>query len=145
MSVLELPAVNASLNTLTTLLLLAGWGAIRRDRKFAHILCMSGALVSSSAFLTCYLIYHFHVGSVRFTADGWIRPVYFALLLTHTLLAVVLLPMVFATVIPALRARFDRHRRIARWTLPVWLYVSVTGVLVYFMLYHWWPSAEMPR
>ena len=144
MTLRDLPTLNAGLNTLTTLLLLAGWWFIRQDRKPQHIASMALALVTSTTFLASYLYYHAHAGSIRFTATGWIRPVYFAVLISHTLLAMAVVPMVIATVVPALRARFDRHRRMARWTLPIWLYVSVTGVLVYLMLYVWWPSAEIP-
>lgn len=139
MSLSDFPALNASLNALTTALLLLGYAFIRTERKRAHILCMSAALLTSTAFLACYLYYHFHAGSVRFTAQGTVRTVYFSILLSHTILAMVVVPMVFMTVIPALRARWDKHRRIARWTLPVWLYVSFTGVIIYFMLYQWYP------
>ncbi len=144
MTVADLPAVNAGLNSLCTLMLVAGWGFIRTERKRAHIICMVSALVTSALFLTSYLIYHFNVGSVRFTAEGWPRVIYFPILISHIILAVAVVPMVIATVIPAVRARYDRHKFFARWTLPVWLYVSVTGVLVYLMLYVWFPSTERP-
>ena len=98
---------------------------------------MITALISSSAFLVSYLIYHAHAGSVRFTAAGLVRPIYFTILLTHVLLAFTILPLVIITVVPALRRRWDKHRRMGRWTMPIWLYVSVTGVIVYFMLYQW--------
>lgn len=137
------PEVNAGLNLLTTSLLVAGWLFIRRERKRAHIICMASALVTSTAFLASYITYHSLVGSVKFTAEGPVRVVYFTILLTHTVLAVVVVPMVIATVVPALRRRWDRHRRLARWTLPVWLYVSITGVLVYLMLYRWFPSDHL--
>ncbi len=143
MTVYDLPPVNATINAITTVLLVTGWLFIRAERKRAHIICMVSALVTSAAFLACYLTYHAYAGSIKFTAQGWVRPVYFTILLTHTVLAMVVLPLVIATVIPAIRARWDRHRAVARWTLPVWLYVSVTGVLVYMMLYQWWPSAEL--
>jgi putative membrane protein len=145
MSLRDLPLLNASLNSITTCLLLAGWWFIRRDRKPQHIACMAAALVTSTLFLVSYLYYHAHAGSIRFTATGPVRPVYFAILISHTILAAAVVPLVIATVIPAFRARYDRHRRLARWTLPIWLYVSTTGVLVYLMLYRWWPSAEIPR
>ena len=145
MTIRDLPTLNAGLNSLTTLLLLLGWWHIARDRKRAHIACMASALVTSAAFLVSYLVYHAHAGSIAFTAQGPVRTVYFVILISHSVLAAAVVPMVLATVIPALRARYDRHRRWARWTLPVWLYVSVTGVLVYLMLYRWWPSAEIPR
>jgi putative membrane protein len=139
-SVSNFPALNAGLNSLSTLFILAGWWLIAHERKRAHITFMVLALVTSSAFLGCYLYYHFHVGHVPFTEQGWPRTVYFPLLISHLILAVVIVPMVVLTVVPALRARFDAHRRIGRWTMPVWLYVSVTGVLVYLMLYVWFPS-----
>lgn len=142
MSIQDLPAVNASLNATATVLLAAGWWFIAHERKRAHIACMVSALVVSAAFLTCYLVYHAHVGSVRFTAQGIVRPIYFTILLTHTILAITVLPLVILTVIPAVRSRFDRHRRMGRWTLPIWLYVSVTGVIVYFMLYQWFPPVR---
>ena len=105
---------------------------------------MLSALAVSALFLTCYLAYHFQVGSVRFTADGWPRSLYFAILLTHTPLAALVLPLALVTAFRALSGRFDRHIRIARWTLPVWLYVSVSGVMIYLMLYQLFPSAELP-
>ena len=135
MSISDLPAVNASLNGLSALLLAAGYACIRSGRRDAHRNCMIAALVSSTLFLTSYLVYHFHVGSVPFTGRGPIRTVYFAILLTHTILAVVIVPLVAVTVTRALRERFDAHRRIARITLPLWGYVSVTGVVIYWMLY----------
>ncbi len=143
MSVADLPAVNAILNSISTVFIALGWWFILKDRKLQHIVCMSAALTTSAAFLTCYLIYHFTVGSVKFTAEGWIRPVYFFVLITHVILAIVNLPMIIMTVIPALRARFDKHRRMGRWTMPLWLYVSVTGVLVYLMLYQWYPPENL--
>jgi uncharacterized membrane protein YozB (DUF420 family) len=135
MSISDLPAVNASLNGLSALLLGAGYACIRSGRRDAHRNCMAAALVSSTLFLTSYLVYHFHVGSVRFTGQGPIRTAYFAILLTHTILAVLIVPLVATTVTRALRERFDAHRRIARITLPLWTYVSVTGVIIYWMLY----------
>jgi uncharacterized membrane protein YozB (DUF420 family) len=135
MSLSDLPAVNASLNALSALFLAAGYACIRSERRAAHRNCMLAALLSSTVFLASYLVYHFHVGSVRFTGQGPIRTVYFAILLTHTILAVVIVPLVAITVIRALRERFDAHRRIARITLPLWAYVSVTGVVIYWMLY----------
>jgi uncharacterized membrane protein YozB (DUF420 family) len=143
MSVTDLPLVNATLNSTCTLLLLAGWWFIKHERKRPHIVCMVSALAVSALFLASYLVYHYHVGSVRFTAQGLVRPVYFFILITHLVLAIVIVPMVIMTVVPALQARFDRHKKWARWTLPLWLYVSITGVLVYLMLYIWWPSAEL--
>ncbi len=141
----DLPLVDAVLNATTTVLLVTGYVSVRRGRIGRHKACMLAALVTSSAFLACYLTYHSHVGSIRFTAGGWPRPVYFALLATHTLLAALVPPLASVTVWRALRGRFDSHRRIARWTLPVWLYVSVTGVIVYLMLYQIFPSSEIMR
>jgi putative membrane protein len=145
MNVNDLPAVNATLNALSTFFILAGWVMIRTERKVAHALCMVSALVTSAAFLACYLVYHFlKAGHVtHFTYPGWPKALYFFILGTHTPLAIVALPLLALTVIPAIRQRFDAHKRMARWTLPVWLYVSVTGVLVYFMLYVWFPSGKI--
>jgi uncharacterized membrane protein YozB (DUF420 family) len=135
MTVQDLPALNASLNALATVLLVTGWVLIRQKRRDAHRACMLAALAASAAFLTSYLVYHFNVGSVPFTRPGWIRGVYLTILFTHIVLAIVIVPLVLITVSRALARRFDKHRRIARWTLPVWLYVSVTGVVIYVMLY----------
>ena len=137
MTISDLPALNASLNAFSTIFIAAGWYFIRRGFWRQHIACMITALISSSAFLVSYLIYHAHAGSVRFTAVGLVRPIYFTILLTHVLLAFTILPLVIITVVPALRRRWDKHRRMGRWTMPIWLYVSVTGVIVYFMLYQW--------
>jgi uncharacterized membrane protein YozB (DUF420 family) len=135
MTVQDLPALNASLNALATVLLVTGWVLIRQKRRDAHRACMLAALAASAAFLTSYLVYHFNVGSVPFTRPGWIRGVYLTILFTHIVLAIAIVPLVLVTVSRALGRRFDRHRRIARWTLPLWLYVSVTGVVIYVMLY----------
>ncbi|MFZ4716527.1 MAG: DUF420 domain-containing protein [Chthoniobacterales bacterium] len=145
MNVNDLPAVNATLNSLSTLLILTGWFMIRTERKVAHAACMVGAILTSAAFLACYLVYHFlKAGHVtHFTYPGWPKALYFFILGTHTPLAIIALPLIILTVIPAIRRRFEAHKRMARWTLPVWLYVSVTGVLVYFMLYVWFPSAKI--
>lgn len=141
MTISDLPALNASLNSFSTVFIAAGWYFIRRGQWRQHIVCMITAIVSSSAFLTSYLIYHAHAGSVRFTALGMVRPIYFTILLTHVLLAFTVLPLVIVTVVPACRRRWDKHRRLGRWTMPIWLYVSITGVLVYFMLYQWFRPA----
>jgi uncharacterized membrane protein YozB (DUF420 family) len=130
------PAINATLNGSSAVLLLIGRWFISRRRISIHRAFMIAALVSSSAFLVSYLYYHAHVGSVHFQGQGWSRPVYFSILISHTILAAVVVPMVIITVSRALRERFDRHRAIARWTFPVWMYVSVTGVIIYVMLYH---------
>lgn len=144
MTVHDLPPINASLNALSAVFILLGWWFIRHDRKPQHIVMMACALTTSTLFLGCYVTYHFSVRVVTvFTHPGVIRWVYLTILISHILLAFVTLPLVVLTVIPALRARFDRHRRLARWTLPIWLYVSVTGVLVYLMLYKWFPPATV--
>ena len=130
------PVIDAALNGTSAVLLLVGRGFIKRGRMAAHRAVMIAALFSSSLFLGFYLYYHAHVGSVHFQGQGWSRPVYFTILSSHTILAVVIVPMVIITLSRALRERFDRHRAIARWTFPLWMYVSVTGVIVYVMLYH---------
>ena len=130
------PQINATLNGASAVLLLIGRNYIKHGRMAAHRAVMIAALISSSLFLTSYLYYHWHVGSVHFQGQGWSRPVYFTILTSHTILAIVVVPMVILTLSRALRGRFDRHRAIARWTFPLWMYVSVTGVIVYFMLYH---------
>ena len=134
------PVIDASLNGTSAVLLLIGRGFIKRGQMAAHRAVMIAALASSSIFLACYLYYHWHVGSVRFQGHGWSRPVYFTILISHTLLAITILPLVIITLSRALRERFDQHRAIARWTFPLWLYVSCTGVIVYFMLYHWFAA-----
>jgi uncharacterized membrane protein YozB (DUF420 family) len=134
-TIAELPAVDAALNATTAVLLLIGWTLIRRGRVAQHRAVMIAAFCTSTLFLICYLTYHAHIGSKHFTGQGAIRVVYFSILLTHTILAAAIVPMVLITLSRGLRARYDRHRAIARWTLPVWLYVSVTGVVVYAMLY----------
>lgn len=130
------PGLNATLNATSALLLSAGYVMIRRGRIVAHKSCMVLAFISSTAFLVSYLVYHARVGSVAFQGRGWVRPFYFALLGTHTLLAAAIVPLALLTLSRALREQFDRHKRIARWTLPLWLYVSVTGVVIYVLLYH---------
>jgi uncharacterized membrane protein YozB (DUF420 family) len=130
------PAIDASLNGTSAVLLLVGRRFIKRGHMAAHRAVMVAALASSSVFLACYLYYHWHVGSVHFQGQGWSRPVYFSILISHTILAAAIVPMIIITLSRALRERFDRHRAIARWTYPLWMYVSVTGVIVYFMLYH---------
>jgi len=131
-----LPHLNAFLNGASAVLLLAGYICIRKKNVAIHRVCMLAAVAASLIFLTSYVIYHSHVGSVRFRHYGWVRPVYFTILVSHTSLAISLVPLVIITLRRALRIRFDLHRRIARWTLPIWFYVSVTGVVVFFMLYH---------
>ena len=131
----DLPAVNATLNATAAVLLVYGYVLIRRRRKQAHKRVMLAAFATSIAFLACYLIYHWHVGSVRFPHTGAIRTVYLSLLATHTALAATVPVLAIITLNRGLSGRFDKHRAIARWTLPIWLYVSVTGVVVYLMLY----------
>ena len=135
MNVTVLPALNAALNATAAVLLMTGYVLIRRGERAKHRACMIAALVVSAMFLTSYVIYHLQVGSVPFRGTGWIRTLYFAVLIPHVILAIAIVPLVVMTVSRALSSRFDKHRRIARWTLPLWLYVSVTGVIVYLMLY----------
>jgi putative membrane protein len=135
-----LPAVNAALNATSAVLLAAGFACIRRRNVPAHRACMVAAFAASTLFLVSYLVYHAQAGSVPFQGRGWIRPVYFTLLLSHIVLAAVIVPLALTTLYQAWSERFDRHRRIARWTLPIWLYVSVSGVLIYWLLYHLFPG-----
>jgi uncharacterized membrane protein YozB (DUF420 family) len=134
-TVTDLPALNATLNAASAVLLVIGWTLIKRGRIRQHRAVMIAAVCTSALFLTSYLYYHAHVGSVRFTKEGLIRRVYFTVLVTHTILAATIVPLVLVTLSRGLSAKYDRHRRIARWTLPIWLYVSITGVVVYVMLY----------
>ncbi len=135
-----LPHLNAFLNTTSALFLMAGYGFIRAGFIRAHRNCQIAALVTSTCFLISYLTYHYYHGDTRFLGQGIVRPFYFAILITHVILAIVIVPLVLITVYRAARGDFLRHRRIARWTLPLWLYVSVTGVIVYLMLYRIYPS-----
>ncbi len=135
-SLTDLPALNAALNGISALLLASGYLCIRRQRVTAHQVCMGSAFVTSTLFLISYLTYHYHVGSVPFGGRGWIRAAYFTILISHTILAATIVPLALVTLSRALRGRFSKHVRVARWTLPLWLYVSVTGVVVYWMLYH---------
>ena len=137
MSISQLPALNAILNSVSAILLVTGYFFIRQKNIKAHRASMISAFVTSTLFLISYLTYHFskELGPTRFQGEGIIRPVYFFILITHTALAITIVPMVFVTFSRALKKRFDLHRKIARWTLPIWLYVSVTGVVVYLMLY----------
>jgi len=131
----ELPALNATLNAISAVLLTTGWILIRRGHWRQHRAVMIAAFCTSVLFLVSYLTYHAHAGSKHFTGQGPIRAVYFTILLTHTVLAAAIVPLVLITLSRGLRSRFDRHRAIARWTIPLWMYVSVTGVIVYWMLY----------
>ena len=130
------PTINAALNGLTALLLLTGYYFILHGKRAIHKKIMLLAFSTSIVFLISYLYYHAHVGSVPFKGTGIARPVYFTILISHTILAVVIVPMAIVTLIRGLSSRFDKHRKLARWTWPVWLYVSITGVVVYMMLYH---------
>src|ERR1044071_3871550 len=135
-----LPHLNATLNASSFILLTSGYYFIRRGRVLAHRRCQLAALTASILFLISYVVYHQHHGTTRFSGQGIARPIYFTILTTHTILAVVIVPFVIITLRRALRGDFLRHRALARWTLPMWLYVSVTGVIVYLMLYHLYPS-----
>src|SRR3954471_21164574 len=141
MTISDLPAINASLNFISTIFIAAGWYLIRRGYWRRHVACMIPALISSTLFLIGYLVYHAHVGerSTHFTAQGIIRPIYFAMLISHILLAFVTLPLVILTLVPVFRRRWERHTRIARWTMPIWLYVSVTAAPVCLMPPKWFP------
>ena len=146
MTLSDLPAVNASLNGLSTVLLVLGWRHIKAGRRIAHRNCMIGAFVTSSLFLASYLTYHFQMQKLHgrahtsFTDPAWFRPIYLAILVTHLIGAFAILPLVTLTFQRAIRERFELHKRIARWTLPVWLYVSVTGVVIYLLLYQIFPQ-----
>ena len=133
-------ALNATLNGTSAILLACGYAAIRARKIAVHKTFMIAAFLTSTAFLISYLLYHYRVGHVAFQGQGWIRPVYFVLLLTHTVLAIVIVPMIIVTLRRAWLERFDMHRIIARWTLPLWFYVSVTGVIVYVMVYQIYPA-----
>lgn len=137
MTVADLPALNATLNATAAVLLVTGYRLIRRGRIRQHRAVMISACVVSTLFLISYVVYHANVGSKPFPGHGPIRFVYFTILLTHVVLAAAVLPLALITLSRGLRSRFDRHVAIARWTFPIWLYVSVTGVVVYWLLYHW--------
>ena len=142
MAISSLPALNATLNAISASLLLAGFLFIRRRWVRAHRFCMISALSVSTVFLGSYLIYHYNAGAVKFQGTGWIRPAYFSMLATHIALAVAIVPLALVTLARALRRNFIAHRKIARWTWPLWMYVSVTGVLVYVMVYHLYAPAQ---
>lgn len=135
MQISDLPALNATLNASASVFLVAGYLLIRHGRREAHKRCMLAALTISALFLISYVIYHYNAGSRPFPGQGLVRTVYFSILIPHVILAGVVLPLALWTTARGLRGEFDRHRRVARWTLPLWLYVSVTGVAVYLMLY----------
>ncbi len=146
MSILDLPAVNGSLNGLSTVFLTAGYVFIRKKKQTAHRNCMIAAFVTSTLFLVCYLTYHFylafalHRGPTKFIDPAWFRPIYLTILITHTILAVTIVPLILMTLSRGLKGNFERHRKIARWTWPLWMYVSVTGVVIYFLLYQIFPQ-----
>jgi uncharacterized membrane protein YozB (DUF420 family) len=142
MTVKDLPAVNATLNGLSAVLLTAGFVSVKRKNIAAHRFCMVAAFSTSVLFLICYLTYHYFAGITRFVNPPWFRPWYRILLATHTLLAVVIVPLILMTLNRALKERFEAHKRIARWTWPLWMYVSVTGVLVYWLLYVKFPQTR---
>ncbi len=148
MTILDLPAVNGSLNGLSAAFLTGGYIFIRRKHQAAHRNCMIAAVITSTLFLICYITYHsylafaLHRGPTRFTEPGWFRPIYLTILISHTTLAVVIVPMVLTTLRLALKKRFEQHRKLARWTWPLWMYVSVTGVIIYFLLYQIFPQRQ---
>jgi putative membrane protein len=135
LTISDLPALNATLNGIAAILLVTGYLFIKHGRRRQHQWCMLGALTTSALFLVSYVTYHLHAGSRPFPGQGPIRVVYFAILITHVVLAAVIVPLALVTAVRGLRSQFDRHVRIARWTFPVWVYVSVTGVVIYLMLY----------
>ena len=135
------PALNATLNGTSAVLLLTGRALIMRRKVAAHRACMIAAMIASALFLGCYLFFHYEVGNVRFLGQGAARSVYFAILISHVTLAIVIVPLAIITLSRGLKARYPQHRAIARWTWPLWMYVSVTGVIVYFMLYRWFPHS----
>lgn len=147
MSIYDLPAVNASLNGISAMFLTAGFVCIRQGKKIAHRNCMISAFCVSILFLVCYLTYHsylaivLHRGPTHFLKPLWFRPIYLGILLTHTILAIVIVPLILITLVRALRERFDKHKKIARWTWPIWMYVSITGVIVYLLLYQIFPQS----
>ncbi len=137
MTVQDLPTLNASLNSVATALLLSGYIAIKKGQRELHKKIMVAALVVSAAFLTSYLIYHYHVPSKKFPDLGWIKTLYLVILIPHIILAAAMVPMILKTFWHAFRGEWDKHKKIAKITFPIWMYVSVTGVIVYFMLYRW--------
>lgn len=140
MSISDLPLLNACLNGTSALLLTIGYIQIKMQRKTAHRNCMVSAFITSTLFLISYLYYHYHAKTTRFVDPQWFRPIYLTILLTHTLLAVVIVPMIFVTFWRAIKQQWDRHKAIARWTWPIWMYVSVTGVVIYLILYQIFPQ-----
>jgi putative membrane protein len=142
LSVTDLPALNAALNATSAILLTSGYRCIRRRQITAHKRCMLAACATSALFLLSYLTYHYYVGSMPFRGQGWVRPLYFTILISHTILAAAIVPLALTTLFRAWKADFRKHARLARWTLPIWLYVSVTGVIIYVMLYQLFPPTS---
>ena len=143
MTIQDLPLINASLNALATVFLTLGYFFIRKGNKTAHKKCMISAFITSAVFLNCYLIYHFNTEVVtRFVNPSWFRPIYLVILVTHVILAIVILPLIFMTLNRALKARYELHKKIAKWTWPIWMYVSITGVLIYLLLYQIFPQPK---
>ncbi len=140
MSIQDLPLINASLNALSTVFLVLGYRAVRAGNTLAHRRCMTAALITSTIFLACYLVYHYFASVTRFTQPAWFKPFYLVLLISHVILAAVIVPLIFIALNHALRGRFEAHKRITRWAWPMWMYVSITGVLVYLILYRIFPQ-----
>jgi putative membrane protein len=145
MNLSDFPALNACLNGTSAVLLAVGFVFIKQGKKTAHRNCMIAALVTSTVFLACYLYYHAHAGTTKFVNPPGFKPYYIALLLSHTVLAVVIVPLIFMTFLRAIRENYELHRKIARWTWPLWMYVSVTGVLVYLILYQIYPQTPVGK
>jgi uncharacterized membrane protein YozB (DUF420 family) len=144
MTIIEiLPHLQATLNLTAVSLMTIGYYYIRKQNKAAHRACMIAALVVSTLFLVAYIYYHFHVGNVKFAGQGIIRPIYFSILASHILLAALIVPLILVTLRYAFGEKFIKHRRIARWTLPLWLYVSITGIIVYLLAFHFYPPAAL--
>ena len=145
MGISDLPALNATLNSISTIFIAVGWYLSRRGFWRQHIACMIAAITTSALFLVSYVTYHYARGgqATPFTGQGVVRPIYFTILISHILLAFIILPLVISTVVPVFRRRWEKHKRLGRWTMPIWFYVSVTGVLVYLMLYRWFPPAGL--
>ena len=141
LSLTDFPALNATLNATSAILLTAGYRFIRRRQITAHKRCMLAAGATSALFLVSYLTYHYYVGSMPFRGRGWVRPLYFTILISHTILAAAIVPLALITLFRAWKADFARHARLARWTWPIWMYVSVTGVIIYVMLYQLFPPS----
>lgn len=142
MTLQDLPTLNATLNSVAAVFLLTGYIAIKQGKKETHIRLMLGALIVSAAFLTSYCIYHYHIPSKKFPDLGWIKTIYLLILIPHIILAVIMVPMILKTFWHAYKQEWEKHKKIARLTFPIWMYVSITGVIVYFMLYHWYATPQ---